>query len=271
VKLSVKIDGLDATKARLRGLSEKKIRVAAVAALNSAAFKAAKATQDEMSKVFDRPTPWVIGGVRYRKANKDTLTASVDFERWGNKAGVSVDKVLNAQITGGQRRHKRHEVALSRVGILPPGFAIVPGVGAEIDAYGNMAASQIRQILSFFQAAQMTSGYSGNMTQRRKDALAKGNKRTGAVGFEYFVVQPGQRRQFQRSNGKTGTHKMQPGIYQRFYLAHGTAIKPVMIFVRMPAYKKILDFYGLAERVAMAEFNQYYPRYLNQLFEERGL
>jgi hypothetical protein len=271
IKIGVKIDGLDAVKARLRGLADKKIKVAAVAALNDAAYLGKKATEKRIAEAFDRVTPWIARSVRYVKARHDRLESSIDFEQWGNKVGVTASQVLSAEIYGGQRRHKRHEVALQRIGILPSGMFIVPGEAAQMDSFGNMNVGQIRQILSWFNAAQMSSGYKSNMTDKTRSSLRKGSKKKGTHGFEYFVVQPGQRRQFQRANGKTGSHSMQPGIYQRVFLGHGTAIKPVMIFVRAPAYKQRLDFYRIAGDAAMAEFKRAFPMYLEKLLQERGL
>lgn len=273
IKIDVRIDGLDAVQARLRGLSDKKVKVAAVAALNDAAYLGKKETEKTIAAVFDRVTPWIAKSVRYVKARPDKLESSIDFEQWGNKTGVTAAKVLQAQIDSGARRHKRHEVALQRLGILPAGMFIVPGEAAQMDGYGNMSSGQIRQILSWFNAAQMSSGYTANMSDKRRAALRKGSMRKGRVtnGFEYFVVQPGQRRQFQRANGKIGTHAMQPGIYQRIFLAQGTAIKPVMIFVKSPAYRQRLDFYRIAGDAARTEFSRAFPMYLERLLQERGL
>ena len=271
MKISVKMDGLDALQAKLRGLADKKIAVAAVAALNDSAFLTKKATERIIVDVFDRPTPWISKSVRYVKARSDKLESSIDFDQWGNKFGVTAGMVLHAQIYGGQRRHKRHEAALKHYGVLPENMYIVPGEGAQIDAFGNMNIGQIRQILSYLRVAERTSGYISNMTGKTRDRLRAGNKKRGINGFEYFVVQPGQRRQFLRANGKTGSHAMQPGIYQRIFLGHGTAIKPVMIFVKSPSYKRRLDFYRLAEEVGVKEFNRAFPMYLEKLLKERGL
>ena len=268
-----KIDGLDAVQARQRGLADGKIKVAARAALNDAAFLGKKETEKRIAEAFDRVTPWIAKSVRYVKAKGDKLESSIDFDYWGNKTGVTAGKVLSAEIYGGQRRHKRHEVALQRLGILPSGMFIVPGEAAQMDGYGNMSASQIRQILSWFSAAEMTAGSTQNMTEKTRNRLRKGSMRKGRVtnGFEYFVVQPGQRREFQRANGGKGTHKMQPGIYQRIFLGQGTAIKPVMIFVKSPAYKQRLDFYRIVGDAALAEFKRAFPMYLEKLLKERGL
>lgn len=256
MKISVKIDGLDALKAKLRGLSEKKIKVAAVAALNDSAYLAAQETRKEMSKVFDRPTPWVLGGVRYVKAKADRLEASIDFDKWGNKTNVTVGKVLNAEIFGGGRKYKRFEIALQRVGILPSGMAIVPGPASAKDQYGNMPGSQIVQIISWFKAFG-EQGYKANSTDKTRARLGK-DKRNGTKGFSYFALH--------KKHGK-----LQPGIYQRFEFASGSAVKPVMFFVRMPTYKRRLDFYCTAEKAALAEFNKAFPRYLKKLLDERGL
>lgn len=268
MKIQVNTQGLAELKLRIAGL-ERKIKTATKAALNDAAYLGSKKTAEEIGKVFDKPTPWVKGGVRYIKARDDKLEATIDLDNWGNKTFVSVEMVLRSEIFGGQRKLKRHEKALQQLLVLPHGYAIVPGAAAKMDSFGNMSAGQIRQILSYFNAAQMTAGYNGNMTSKRIAALARGNKRT--AGFEYFVVKPGQKRQFQRANGKTGSHAMQPGIYQRVFLGHGTAIRPVMIFVKIPSYRKRLDFYEVVQRAARPEFERAFNKYVDQFIRERGL
>lgn len=229
------------------GKIEKQARFATARALNAAAYKAAQETGKEMAKVFDRPTPWVLKSVRYTKATTAKLQAKVDFDRWGNKFGVTVSHVLRAQIAGGRRKLKRHEVALQRAGILPAGHAIVPGAGAQIDRHGNMSAGQIVQIASWFRSFG-EQGYSANMRDGGR-RLGRDNKRTGARGFAYFVLK--------KKHGK-----LPPGVYQRFKLGFGSAVRPVMTFVRIPEYRRRLDFYGVAERAAAAEFKERFPEML---------
>jgi hypothetical protein len=257
VKIDVDVKGLDATIASLRGLADKKIKVATVAALNDAARAGYDATKKEMASVFNRPTPWVLGGARYVKATKESMESKIDFDKWGNKSGVTVERVLASEIAGGTRRHKRHEVALQRVGILPAGMGIVPGDAARIDQYGNMSTGQIVQIISWFKAFG-EQGYSANVTEKGRKRIGRDNKRTGARGVQYFVLQ-----------SRRG--KLLPGVYQRIETAFGSAVKPVMIFVRMPAYKRRLDFYGIADKAARAQFAVSLPRYLGQMLKERGL
>lgn len=222
----------------------KQVRFAAMTAINNVAYKSSEAAKDEMRRVFDRPTKWVLGGVRYKKATRDKLHATIDLDFWGNKQGVAVEQVLSAQIFGGGRNRKRHEVALERAGILPSGMRIVPGDAALLDGNGNMQAGQINQILSWFRSFG-EQGYKANMSDRRRVSLERG--KNGKIGAAYFVLK--------RRRGK-----LPPGIYQRFRFAFGYAVKPVMIFVSRAMYRKRFDFYGVAQRVVdrnlQPEFNK---------------
>lgn len=256
MKISVDVKGLEAVAASLRGLKKEKIDVAKVAALNDAAYLAAKESSREMARVFDKPTPWVLGGVRYVKARRDKQEASVDFDKWGNKTNVTVEKVLAANIYAGTRKHKRHEVALNRAGILPAGMGIVPGDAAKLDGYGNMTGGQIVQIIAWFKAFG-EQGYRANIDDKGKARIGR-DKKSGKRGFAYFALQK------RRGN-------LLPGVYQRFKTGFGSAINPVMIFVRMPAYRKRFDFYGVADRAARKEFDRSFPMYLEKLLSERGL
>lgn len=250
IAVKVQTNGLLELKAKLAGIGDKQVAFATSRALNAAAYAATQAVGKEMAKVFDKPTPWVLKSVRYTKADKRNLSATVDFDFWGNKQGVTVAHSLRAQIYGGQRKNKRHEVALQKAGILPAGMGIVPGDAATMDQYGNMSAGQIVQVMSWFKAFG-EQGYRANMRDGGR-RLARDNKKTGARGFAYFALQ--------KKHGK-----LLPGIYQRFdFGAMGSAVKPVMIFVRMPNYQRRLDFYGLAERVARDEFARQYPAMLSE-------
>ena len=228
---------------------QKQVDYAAMIAINNVAFRARDAVKDEMRKVFSNPTPWVLGGTRVIKATRSRLRAQVDLDFWGNKQGVAVDKILDAEIHGGLRRNKRHEVALNRAGILPDGMRIVPGSAAILDQYGNMSSGQIVQIMSFFNSFG-EQGYQANMSDRRRKSLARDKKKSGARGFTYFAL-------------RSGRGKLLPGIYQRFETAFGSAVKPVMIFVRATPYRKRLDFYGVAKRIADRDLDAEFAKALD--------
>jgi hypothetical protein len=226
----------------------KQTQFATMRAMNAAVARARTAAQEGMHHAFDRPTPWVIGGIRYTKARKERMVATLDFDFWGNKQGVTVSQILWAEVHGGPRALKRHEIALQRIGVLPNGMFIVPGQAAQLDRYGNMSPGQINQILSWF-AAFGEQGYRANMTDAGRAKKAKGTKRRR--GIEYFALQ--------KQNGR-----MPAGIYKRIHFGFGGAVQPVMIFVRQPQYSQRFDFYGIANRVAGEEFNRAFPEMLNE-------
>lgn len=205
------------------------------------------ALQAEMTRVFDRPTRYILRSPWRELATKSNVVGRVYLRYPGGK-GIDPSRVLEAQVEGGSRHLKGSERALQRVGILPSGYYIVPGKGAKLDAFGNVPGSFLVQIISYFAAAG-EQGYRANMTDKRKKALAK-NRRDKATGFkkingvQYFATMGKLR------DGR-GAH-LAPGIYARRG-THGSDITPVLMFVRKPTYAKRLDFYGLADRVVRAE------------------
>lgn len=189
----------------------------------------------EMQKVFDRPTPYTLNSQRLDPATKSKLIASVELKGdYGAKSHY-----LWPQIEGGPRVQKRFEILLQNFGILHPGWRAVPGQGATIDAFGNMNAGQVVQILSQLRV-QMFSGFESRIggAAYDKKKVARAVKRQG---YRIFAVV-----------NKTG--RLLPGIYARYDFAHGSAIKPLMIFVRNPVYKARFDFFGVGETIAKACF-----------------
>lgn len=227
-------------------LVSKQLKWAHALAVTRATWKAKEEVEKEMARVFDRPTPWVMGGLRLTQATRNNPVASLYFDFWGNKQGVSVEMVLKAEVDGGARHAKRFEVALRRVGVLPPGMFVIPGAGADMDAYGNISPGQIVQIISWFQAFG-EQGYRANMkdsTKKRAWAGRLGKTR----GYEYVAMEAGNQ----------GNHA--PGIYKRLRFVWGSSLVPVMLFVRTPMYRQRLDFFGIAQRVALESYTQEFPR-----------
>ena len=96
MKISVKIDGLEAVKAKLAGLG-KQIPFAASKALNATAQKVADAMPAELERALDRPTPFTKRGVRIlRYASKAKLETTVGFM-------AAQAKYMALQIEGGTR------------------------------------------------------------------------------------------------------------------------------------------------------------------------
>lgn len=236
ISISVKSD-LDAMAASMTDMQRRQIPFAAKSALNTTAKKVVEREQHEIRDVFNRPTPYTQSAVKiFKWAEKRDLQAIVGIKDDTSK-GIPASKYLASEISGGGRRMKRFEKALQSVGALPEGYRAVPGAAAKLDAYGNMSPAQIVQILSFFKAFP-EAGYKMNMTDKRRASLKRGT--AARVGFEYFVGRPGDR--------------LPLGVWQRFKLGHGGAIKPVLIFVPHAVYQAIFDFDYVARQTVEKEF-----------------
>lgn len=191
-----------------------------------------------MKDVFDRPTPYTLSSVFIKPSTKSSLTAVVGLKDQATKA-IPASKFLQAQITGGPRRLKRYEVSLRAAGVLPPDYFTVPGKAAALDAYGNMATSQIIQILSYFRAFP-EAGYRANSTEKTRARLARGTRKK--MGVSYFV-------------GSPGGGKLPLGIWMRVHSGFGQALRPILIFVQYAQYQPIFDFKYVAENVIKKEFS----------------
>ena len=139
---------------------------------------------------------------------------------------------------------KRFERALQRAGYLPDSWFAIPGDGAKLDRYGNMARSQIIQILSALKAFG-EQGYTAN----RSAASSKRNRNQP----EFFAIKPNQRR-----------GGLVPGVWQRYKFAQGNAVKPVLIFVSGAKYRVRFKFHDVARRIANREFGPQFKLALGQ-------
>lgn len=234
--MSVDVRGALAHLGRIVAAEKKQVNFATKVALTRTGQKVMVAEQREMRDVFSMPTPFTMSSLYLRPATSSNLSAEVKLKDFASKA-TPASKFLAAQLKGGERVQKRFERALQAVGALPPGFRIVPGDAAKLDAYGNMDRGQIVQILAFFRAFP-EAGYKANMTAQGRAKLARGGKTR--QGISYFAGRPGDR--------------LPLGIYQRVTFARGTAIKPVMIFVRSAVYQAVFNFEDVAKRTVDAEF-----------------
>jgi hypothetical protein len=216
---------------KMVGFPRNQAPFAMASALTKTVGQIAEAEQHEMRDVFNKPTPYTLSSVYTKSATKANQTASVGFKDFAGK-GTPATKFLAAQMKGGTRKQKRFERALQSVGALPSGYYVVPGSAAKLDSYGNIDRGLIVQLLAYFRAFP-EMGYKANMSDKRKAALAKGNKK-GGTGVSYFV-------------GKPGGGKSPLGIWARYAFGHGSAVKPVLIFVSAAQYEAIFDFYYVAE------------------------
>lgn len=195
----------------LRG-APKKFRFAMKNALNETAKQVVKEERRVMKRVFDRPTRWILRGMWIRFAHTARLQAEVKFKDQfsTSKEGATAEEIMLPHIRGGPRRQKRGERALASRGRMGGKRYYVPGQGARLNRYGNITPAQINKILSGVQG--------------QRDSFQDTTRRS-----KYFIL---------NRNGQPH------GVYQRLK----TKVKPMLIFVGPPHYRRRLDFFGIAER-----------------------
>lgn len=246
--LTIQVTGLKEAMASIQDLSQRRIKAAVATAMTRTAVKTRDVLKAELQRSIDKPTPYTVRAIKYSAATADRLVAAVGFDVaaiqdiYGNVVRYAdlgpgetpAGKYMRWVINGGSRTQKRFEKALQAVGALPSGWRAVPGSRAKLNAYGNQSIGEIRQILSWFDAAEQVAGSTQNMGQAGRDKRRKGTKKT--AGFEYVYIPPGRK------------GLKQPGIYRRTKFAMGSRIEPVVIFIKSASYSRRFDFYGITQR-----------------------
>lgn len=218
--------------------------VAAVA-LTRTAQDVQAAIKDEMRTSFDRPTAYALNGMFLKRATKTDLEARVWVKDNPFGKGVPADRFLAPQIFGGERRHKGSERLLQAAGLMPQGWYLVPAAGAQLDGNGNIRRGQLRQILSQLKV----QGGSGH--ESRATGSQRSNRTIARQGVTYFAL----------PNGNRG---LLPGVYLKRRFGHGSAIRPVFIFVSKVEYQSRLKFHELGQATVAARFPVHFENELEK-------
>lgn len=244
ITIKVEASGLEKVDRVIASLSGPQMDKAYVDALNDVGFKLRPIYQNEMREVFDKPTPYITNSVLVNRAREDRLYVEVGPTYMGGK-GVDPKNILAAQVAGGQRKDKRSEVAMKRVGILPDGYQTAipkdPYPGSD-DGKGNIRGPFLVQLLSYLQAFG-EQGYKANMTAKRKAKLENASTTNGFKkinGVAYFVSYGRLR------DGRT--KHLAPGIWAKTGTG-GADIKPVLMFVKEPSYRIRLDLVAMTAKL----------------------
>lgn len=230
----------------LDALVRKRLPIAVAIAMTKTAQDVYAAEVAEMSRVFDRPTPFTLKSVRYSKATPQNLEASIWLNDEASGGGHAAAEYLIPQISGGLRIEKRSEYILRTAGILPAGMSIVPGQRARLDAYGNISTGLIQQVLSALRVSETLSGHTSDRPSARPTgfrAFDRRRARQRARQGEFFVAHR------DRAHGR----HLAPGIYRRLK----GSIQPVIMFVRKPSYRGIFDFDQVATDTTNAVFGEH--------------
>lgn len=246
MKISGELQGLDGVKRALRELGAKDVRFATVVGLNRLAFGVREAWAKKADEVFDRPVSLTKKAAQYTKATLTEPTAEIKLRDDAFK-GTPPVKYLAPEVYGGGRGLKRFERWLQAKGLMPVGTYAVPGAGVRLDAYGNVSAGTITKILSALGAnPDALSNATPTSTARRRRKRRRGG--------EYFAV-------------TVRRGRLVPGVYERFGFGFGSAVKPILIFVRAPRYAARYTVYDAANAYLEANRNPV----MNQALDEAVL
>lgn len=245
MQIQIEVKGLEAVK-KAMAENAKKAQYAMVKAINTSAEWAATDVRREMRKVFDRPTPWVLNSLRIKYAKPSAIVAELGFKDINSAENART--MVFPHVEGGKRHYKAFEARLNQIGLLPAGYNAVPGGAASIDGNGNMSRGQISQLLNVLGAYTESGFNKANLNTIKR--LAKGNAKKNIYGFAYWVNPVGPQQ----------AKHLQPGVYQRVTTAHGSSLKPVLIFVRQANYRKRLDFYGIVTKTVDKRFEDEFAK-----------
>ena len=240
--------------------SDRRFAAGLATALTRTAQAVKLAQQAEMRDVFDRPAPYTLGSVFVDRARADKLEARVGIANSPGGRGRPAIQYLRWQINGGQRTPKAYERALMRAGALPDDMRTVPGKFAKLDAYGNISAGQIRQILSQLRI-ELSSGATSALPQVSKAEKGLARQSTRGAGIASKVDIKVARFKvnrvtaaYKRAGGQyvafpNGRGKLKAGIYQVRSTGFGrTDPKPVLIYVKSASYEAgRYDFHYVSE------------------------
>jgi len=216
----------------LRELGEKQLPFAIALAATRTGQVVKKTLLEELGKQVDRPTPQTLRSLFLKPATKSKPTARVWFKDDFN-TGIPADKYLQAQVFGGARRPKRLEIALRKRGLLGGDEWAIPSKDI-LNQFGNMPGALAVRILSGLGAAETSAGVTANASGSAR-SRKKGNAR------RYFIAKIAKTR----------------GVWERKQTAFGSAIRPVVIFVkRAPNYRAAFPFFEIAEETVAKNYSR---------------
>jgi len=261
IKATINTKGVERMLSKL----PKQLQRATETAIDMTGRQAKKDLQDEIKKVFHVPVPFSKNSPFYQPTQNHDMKGLI-----GLKEPARMSRhYLWPQVEGGARKEKGFERALGMGKLLP-------GKGAKMTGAGNVSPGQIRQMLSVLGKAEMSAGYSANITNRSR----KRNKKER----DYFILR--------RAHGK-----LPPGVYQRYVkkgsrgfgaktkatmadpskawqqgqrrgrfaaVIRARGIKPIFVTGASGVYSPRLDFYGVVERTVKEHMRANFERQLQR-------
>lgn len=185
---------------------------------------------DVMARRFDNPTKTTMNSLYIKTGSNKNPDAKVWFKD-AFSHGIAADKYLQAQVFGGERRHKRFDKALIAHGFMKSSQYAIP-VPSVLDGNGNIKGGLVMKIMSGLSIAENRRGATSNASNGAR-SKKKGNAK------RYFVGDVGGRR----------------GVWENIPGRSGGRVYPVMLFADdSPKYKVRLPFFKIAENIHRAHY-----------------
>lgn len=247
--VSIKLDPKEVLGA-ITAAQERQVPFALKKALTAVALDAQNELRRLMPLVFDRPTEFVKRGVRIIPAKRQdgTIVALVYIADETVK-GASAEKSLRAEILGGGREDKRSEEWLREKNLLPAGAQTARSRFAPLDAYGNLQRGVLIKALSRLRAIR-EAGFTMNETRRSRVL----RQRRLGVTSAFFIGRPEQR-------GRTG-------VWERIETTWGSAVRPLLYFIRAPRYEPKLKMADVVAKVVRQKVAERFLEAWNELLKK---
>ena len=201
---------------RLDALIARELPFAARDAINATAKDIYFAERNEMERAFDRPIPWTLNAFEIEKANSKNLVAVVH-----QKKSADTRDYLKRQATGGPRNNTGYEGQLRLHWPTADTFgALVPGKGAEIDAFGNWSRGQMTAVMAALGAMKDTRSNQTKTSRATEKAKRERKKFRKLLGMQ--VPKEPQA----RASWETAILKADVGGRRYFVPREGSALTP---------------------------------------------
>lgn len=232
MKIDVEVRGLPDMRLALKGF-EDQIPKAVAQSITFTAERVQRDLVNTMAQVFNSPTPFTLNSVRKTSATPSKLFAEVRLKDEA-PLGTPASRYLSAQIDGGKRDKKGLERSLRFNSFISDSQFMVPGDDAALNAYGNIAKSQIVKALSNIKAQRDSSA---------NTASEKAKTRQRKSGRQYFWMRGA-------------------GIYWR----EGNAgLRSFMVITQKPNYERRFDFFGISERSVTKHLPEQFQRSVDRV------
>lgn len=202
---------------------------------------------DSVPRIFNQPVALTKSGIRLIpvKTERNKFTVVIYIRDEASK-GTPPSKYLQPEIEGGTRRIKRFERQLQWSGLMAKGMVAVPTSFAPLDSYGNLPAGFIVRMLTILRSWN-EQGYKANETDKGAMKRKGRMRKQGKPPTDFFAAGP---RDVIRNHGPMDRRGFLPqGIYQRTETRWGSAIRPILLFVKQANYKPRFPFVEMVEGV----------------------